>query len=69
MNDKIARFAVGSISPYFVSTSFKIQVQNIKAQASGVLELFLLGYKLLHSFTISEYIYNCNIFCRTNKLI
>jgi len=41
MNDKIARFAVGSISPYFVSTSFKIQVQNIKAQASGVLELFL----------------------------
>jgi len=40
MNDKIARFAVGSISPYFVSTSFKIQVQNIKAQASGVLELF-----------------------------
>ena len=42
MNDKIARFAVGSISPYFVSTSFKIQVQNIKAQASGVLELFYL---------------------------
>jgi len=43
MNDKIARFAVGSISPYFVSTSFKVQgYKNIKAQASGVLELFFI---------------------------
>jgi len=41
MNDKIARFAVGSISPYFVPTSFKIQVQNIKAQRVMTFGLFL----------------------------
>ena len=54
MNDKIARFAVGSISPYFVSTSFKIQVQNIKAQASGVLELFLFIGKPEEALSYAE---------------
>jgi len=56
MNDKIARFAVVSISSYFVSTSFKIQVQNIKAQASGVLELFFIcdiqHYALMYFYLI-----------------
>ena len=55
MNDKIARFAVGSISSYFVSTSFKVQVQNLKAQASGVLELFLFIRKILKSAKIAYF--------------
>jgi len=33
MNDKIARFAVVSISSYFVSTSFKVQDQKYKSSS------------------------------------